>query len=625
MKKIAILFWVFALSAGTTLAQVNVPETDEILKRITGLGSTHPRILIGTDEIPRIKRDLSADNVKSRIHRDILSECEVILSLPKLERNLTGRRLLGISRESLRRIFYLSYAYRSTGDTRFLNRAEDEILTVCRFSDWNPSHFLDVGEMTMSVAIGYDWLFGHLTENTRKIAREAIVSKGINPSYDDKVNWFVKATNNWNQVCHAGMVFGALAVSESYPELSAKVIRRAIEFVPSSMQFYAPDGAYPEGYMYWDYGTSFNVLLIDALDHAFGTDFGLSSTTGFIESASYLQHMIGPNLKVHNWGDSSLDAVLSPALFWFAQKSNDPSLLWFQYRIVSDPDRKFVHDRLLPALLIWANTANAREVRPPAENVWKGQGKSPVGLMRSSWTDTDAFFVGFKAGSPSVSHAHMDAGSFVIDAKGERWAMDFGMQYYHSLESRGVNLWDMSQNSERWKVFRYNNFVHNTITVNDRLHNIKGYSKIENSGTGANPFFVTDLTEMFTPDLSESKRGIKLVDKGWVVIRDEIATSEKAARIRWSFLTPASVKMVGDNLVEFSQNGKTMYLIVQGSVPIVLKTWSTKSPNDYDADNGNTTIVGFEADLEANSSNHFEVIFGDKKQAASAQAPLDTW
>ena len=30
------------------------------------------------------------------------------------------------------------------------------MLAIAQFADWNPSHFLDVAEMTMGMAIGYD-------------------------------------------------------------------------------------------------------------------------------------------------------------------------------------------------------------------------------------------------------------------------------------------------------------------------------------------------------------------------------------------------------------------------------------------------------------------------------------
>ena len=48
------------------------------------------------------------------------------------------------------------------------------------------------------------------------------------------------------------------------------------------------------------------------------------------------------------------------------------------------------------------------------------------------------------------------------------------MQEYYSLEKEGVRLWNGNQDGQRWDVFRYNNFVHNTLTVNGEKHQVKG-------------------------------------------------------------------------------------------------------------------------------------------------------
>ncbi len=47
------------------------------------------------------------------------------------------------------------------------------------------------------------------------------------------------------------------------------------------MKDMGPDGIYPEGYGYWGYGTSFNVLLISVLEKAYGKILGLSGKPGF--------------------------------------------------------------------------------------------------------------------------------------------------------------------------------------------------------------------------------------------------------------------------------------------------------------------------------------------------------
>lgn len=61
-------------------------------------------------------------------------------------------------------------------------------------------------------------------------------------------------------------------------------------------------------------------------------------------------------------------------------------------------------------------------------------------FIRGGWNSKEDSYLAVKGGSPLTSHAHMDAGSFIYERKGIRWAIDLGMQNYLSLESRGVNL-----------------------------------------------------------------------------------------------------------------------------------------------------------------------------------------
>ena len=104
-----------------------------------------------------------------------------------------GKRLLAISRIALKRIYYLSYAYRMTGDQKYALRAEQEMLAVSHFTDWNPTHFLDVGEMVMALAIGYDWLYDSLQPDTRRVVREAIIAKGFDAAKNTRHAWFYTA------------------------------------------------------------------------------------------------------------------------------------------------------------------------------------------------------------------------------------------------------------------------------------------------------------------------------------------------------------------------------------------------------------------------------------------------
>ncbi len=89
----------------------------------------------------------------------IVRQADALLDVEPITRTLQGRRLLGQSRSCVKRVLTLAMAYHLTGDQKYAARGEKEMLAVAAFTDWNPSHFLDVAEMTFALAIGYDWLF----------------------------------------------------------------------------------------------------------------------------------------------------------------------------------------------------------------------------------------------------------------------------------------------------------------------------------------------------------------------------------------------------------------------------------------------------------------------------------
>ena len=602
-RKLALTAVLLLFISHLVMAQTAPVQTDYIGAPARFPG--HPRILLLGGDEAALKKTISGDKIWSKMQQAILDESDRMLSLPPVERIQIGRRLLDKSREALRRIFFLSYAYRTTGDAKYLQRGEKEMLAIAAFSDWNPPHFLDVAEMTMAMSIGYDWLYSGISPASRAIIKEAIIKKGIEPSLDPKNNGWLKVEHNWNQVCNAGMTYGALAIYDDEPALAKQIINRSIETVVSSMKDMAPDGAYPEGYGYWGYGTSFNVLLISALDKAFGKDFGLSDKPGFLKTAGFLENMTGPTGKPFNFSDAGSGGEIEPAMFWFAKKNADPSLLWVERsRLLNEDPKKHVRDRLLPAMMIWGSGLAIENIKPPKATMWVGRGKNPVALMRTSWTDSTAIYIAMKGGSGSVNHAHMDVGSFVMDALGVRWAMDLGAQEYESLESKGLDIWGRGQNAQRWTVFRYENQAHNTLTINDRHQEVKGYAPI--TGSSASPDLMratTDLSEIYKGSLAKESRDIIISGKKFVQVCDNIETSDTAVTIRWTMVTPATVTITGKNTAELTKDGRKLFLMAEtADGRPTIKTWPTDPPpNSYDAPNPGTIRVGFEVTVPARS------------------------
>lgn len=586
---------------------------------------SHPRILWLKGEEEKIRKVIQSDNPLSAVHQVIIRESDEMIEKPLVEYELNGRRLLEKSREARKRIFYLSYAWRVTGDKKYFQQAEKELLNVSSFPDWNPSHFLDVAEMTMAVAIGYDWLYSQLSQENRQKLQDAIIKKGLEPSLESDKHWWTTESGNWNQVCNAGMTYGALAIYDENPELAQKIIRRSIESVKSAMQVYEPDGAFPEGYAYWGYGTTFNVYLLDGLAKAFKTDFGLLENKGFMKTASYLLNMVGPTGLNFNYSDGESKSMLNPAMFWFAEKLNNGSLLFSEKSIMQNKENLW--GRELPATLIWGADLDVKDMSMPKELVWSGQGTNPVAMMRSSWS-SDAIYLGLKGGSPDNGHGHMDVGSFVMDALGERWAMDLGGQDYGALESKGIDLWNRKQQSERWNIFRLNNHSHNTLTFNNELQQVSGTAPIIQSTTDRAFLSATvDLTSVYKDRAAKAWRGAAIVDQKFVVIKDEIE-STTGSTLTWAMITSAEAKMVNAQTAVLTQNGKKLFLKIIEPADARIEMWSTDPVNDYDEPNPDTRKIGFKTALPPKSKTTLTVLLipGElDSELAKYPAQLKMW
>lgn len=569
----------------------------------------HPRLLLKAGEEARIKEMIAEDEAMARVHGAILAECDEILDLPVLERVMEGKRLLHTSREALKRIFWLSYSYRMTGNEVYAERAVDEMLAVSAFSDWNPSHFLDVGEMVMAVAIGYDWLYDHMTESERRIISQSIYEKGFVPADNEDYAGFYNLDNNWNQVCCGGLLYGALATYEDRPELSAELVDVYVKSVPFALESYAPDGGYPEGFHYWGYGTSFQVMMIAALESALGTDGGLCSYPGFLESSAFVQFMTAPSGMSFNFSDAPASAPCNPMMFWFASKDRDMSRVWLEKQNIDRlPDdfmdnvsRLFSEYRFLPTLLIFCSKVDMDSIVPPDENVRYFNGKTPVYVYREGWNSKEDAYLGIKGGSPMTSHAHMDAGSFVYEFDGVRWSMDLGMQDYHSLESRGIDLWNQGEGGQRWDVFRIGNESHSTLTVNGKHHMVKSFVPLtdvwkEKKRKGAR----LDMTSVFAGQVADAERDIWLDRKNHLHVEDRISASGRDIEVRWTMMTPAEAEIISEKEIRLEKNGRRMVLRFESSgfeaLPFVLPD---NPPHDYDAPNPGTCRVGFTVTVPA--------------------------
>ena len=539
-----------------SISKLENPITVSYLQK--KLKKSSPRLVLNGETERNLRKKLKSDPVVQNMYNAVRLNAQSVFDKSLLERKLVGRRLLGTSRELLWRMNMLGLIYRLEKEERVLNRINEELLAVCNFSDWNPSHYLDVAEMAMGVAIALDWTAGDLPEETQRLAIDALIQKGIKPSWEgDTTPGWAYGTNNWNQVCNGGMIAASIAIAEAEPELAAKTIHRALDGLPYSLAEYGPDGVYPEGSTYWRYGTSFSVVTIAMLESAFGTDFGMGEYTAFQESATFRVLCNAPSGRYYNFADCGDKRGQNGdiTLAWFAAKTGNKNFFEGE-RFLRDPEKMGKLGRLAGAGLVWlAQYQEKEDIETP--NAWKGEGANPIVIFTGGKNDPQQYYFGGKGGRGMVNHGNMDGGSFIFELNGVRWVVDPGNQPYHELEKTGFDLWDRCQECERWSLLTKNNFGHSTLTVNDELHSVEGMVRMVEFKDGSQPEAVFDLTSTLGGLVASAKRRFVKESNTSLLIADQLEINENTRMITWQLMTQARVEFFEGGVI-LHQDGKSL-------------------------------------------------------------------
>ncbi len=570
----------------------------------------HPRLFADSARFELLREQAKGDSLRSLAAKRVVERAELLVDIPPLERKKVGRRLLQTSRKALYRISTLAMAWKMDGDRRFLDRAVAELDAVCAFSDWNPSHFLDVAEMSLAVSIGYDWLYNDISDESRAKIRSALREKGLMPGF--KGGWWVTAENNWGQVCRAGLIAAALSLADD-PALRQdceSMLSESLEALPISMKAMAPDGCYQEGSGYWHYGVSFNVFAIAMLESACGTDFGLSSLPGFWKTADFPNAVTGPTGFTIGYSDSDSNRPVCNALWWFAQKLNRPDLLTeSEVSSWDSPPKKNFSGWLPPVELFWMDERKCGVVlHSRLPSVWAPRSENPVAALRAGKGGSEAF-AGLKGGTPGASHGHMDGGNFVLDMGGVRWAWELPCENYTRIEAmKTISLWAKGQNSSRWSLLRLNADGHNVPQIDGAPQLVQGHAEIVSATNDPNPRVVMDLTSLYKSDAKKVTRSFVLsADGSRFSVHDEFEGLRPGAEVTWKFLTKAKSVVSGDKVV-LADGGRELEVVKKTSAAAEWSVVPAEGPNPPNSPNKGFSFVRYamNADAEGRASSTVE-------------------
>lgn len=550
IKKLSpvILFFIFASTICSCQKSSGEESTTPDLP-LPGILSTlqraHPRLLLTDVRLNELKNLSSTDLKLKKYAEDVVIQADKDLVKAPIEHILIGPRLLDKSRECLSRVYNLSFAYRWTGNEKYYTGALSNMKTVCAFADWNPSHFLDVGEMSHAVGIGYDWLYNKMDQPSRDQIRAGLIKLGLQEgkkAYAANA-WWWKSEFNWNQVCNSGLSIGALAVAETDQDLALSILTNALIGLPYALKSYGPDGVWSEGPGYWDYATDYTVYGLAAFKSALGSYFNLTQYPGMNVTGYFPIYSAGPTSYQLNYADVGEKSKLGTPdkEMWLAGVyNNDHFSDFIHYQLASVSANVFD--------VIWYRAYTASVANRDLDKFFNGSVQ--LYFSRGSWTDINTLWIGIKAGYNKVNHAHLDLGNFEMDALGVRWARDLGSDDYNLPDYFGAL---------RYTYYRLRSLSHNLPILNGKDQREDATSKFTRHAEGvAEPFTILDYTEAYKDYASSVSRGMKVVEgRKSVLIQDEFILS-KSTDIAWGMTTDATIVLISPKEAELTLSGKKL-------------------------------------------------------------------
>lgn len=555
------------------------PSAEEILSDFASYNSnnSHPRILMDRTRLDKIKEYIANDETFKKWYEPVKVKADKALNAPISEYELRdGERLLYVSREAHDNIVYPAFAYLISGERKYFERAVAEMTAVAEFADWHPTHFLDTAEMTLAVAIGYDWLYDSLNKKQKETIANAILRLGLDAAneayegtaeysttvfgaYHNRIGW-KNDPSNWGLVCNGGIAAGALALMGDYEtEYCADIVSKALKGIKTPMKLFAPDGAWIEGIGYWSYACNYLAYMLSSIKNTLGTNYDYTMVPGILSTANFPIYHIGPK-GTFNFGDATESGMSAPVLFWFANELGEPSLNDAKFGLME----KFGYNGDIFDILFYNPELTSAELEVEKDKKFR---ITETAISTNSSASTNANYFAIKGGTVGESHGDLDAGSFIIDSMGERWAVDLGSDSY---TLPGYFEWP-----KRGDYYRKRAEGHSTLVLNpDGGLDQKVGGKAEITHMSADTYgacTVVDLSKVYIEDAKSVRRAAAMLDnRSRFMIQDEVV-ADNPTDVYWFMQTGKQVEIApdGKSLVltdgNTMEHGKRMKMILQST------------------------------------------------------------
>ena len=335
---------------------------------------------------------------------------------------------------------------------RFLPAIEEIIKSVCADPSWLlPAHdanadiyqgktnYIDLASSATSwdLATADYWLQDKLSPETRQLIRENIERRTF-ASYEQSVqgekhsgrdNWWITTTNNWNAVCHTGVIGAALALIDD-GERRAWFVASAESHNEYFLKGFTADGYCSEGMGYWNYGFGYYVYMGETVLQATGGKVDFFAPPIIRNIA-----MFGPRMQMTPgiyaaFADCSPTAQPEAAFLKYLNRQLGLGLT--DYEDTQLLGRRGKNTTYIFGTFGFPNTSTTKSLSGPTFKTALRDEFPDAGVLicRATGNDPNRLAFAIKAGHNNEHHNHNDVGSYTVSLGGATPLLDPGGEVY---------------------------------------------------------------------------------------------------------------------------------------------------------------------------------------------------
>ena len=547
------------------------------------LMGVHPRVYVTDKEIAELRQ--RARTTHRELWEQAISQVRALAGDPPPP-PATARRQqneVGIA------IAEAAFIYKVEGDRKYLDAARKFMDAAVTYDIWGypnnkPNVDLAAGHLLYGLGWGYDLLYHDLTELERTRYREKLIKQArlMADFFKPKSGKTFAYSQNHTFIPIAGLGVTAYALYDETPEAPAWAsLARAI--FDRVLATYSQDGYYYEGFEYWIFSTPWLVHYLDAHAHATGED--LYDRPGFRLMHAYVAHSMLPTGNyVFDFGDIFEGPLTRAGKGEEYPRTHPQGHFNTNYNLLYRMAQRFQSGEAQGVAawlrrfgqvnaedfwsLIWYD-ASLKPVPVERQQAWHYFPDHDVFYWRSDWS-RDATAFAFKSGPPeghhteallrqfpdwrlSSGHAHPDANSFIIFARGQYLTGDSGYAGVPLTEHHNTLLVDGKGQGKEGDG--HDAFAEVSYELLNRIRIVD--VKVEQGQV----IVRGDATAAYLPELGLKKFVRELVYRpgAGFTVTDEVETARPAV-LTWLLHADDRIEKVNDNTFRIDA-GKVKLLI----------------------------------------------------------------